>query len=79
MSNHSRFCLAEEAGDLKAAEASAARLDSNEVGNPIHQYKIRSTLSQIWLRLSSLAMSLGDCVVAESAMMKVQRFLFEKF
>merc|ERR1719204_1133481 len=50
----SRFCLAEEAGDLKAAEASAASLNSNEV----------------WLRLSSLAMSLGDCLVAESAMMK---------
>ena len=29
--NHFRFCLAEEAGDLKAAEASAASLNSNEV------------------------------------------------
>jgi len=50
----SRFCLAEEAGDLKAAEASAASLNSTE----------------IWARLSSLAMLLGDPTVAESAMMK---------
>jgi len=50
----SRFCLAEEAGDLRAAEASAASLDSTE----------------IWARLSSLAMLHGDPTVAESAMMK---------